>query len=153
MYARISRSEHPPATADRLAAELRSGTVPAVARSEGFLHGAWVSEVDEDEVVTLVLLDAHAGEIDLGTGPVERWDVLAFAGVLGGGWCLVHPLDGEALPNVIQTAVDRAVASAGTVGAVGLVHPDGRSGAVYAFSEPRPPEGHGGRLYRVLATA
>ena len=153
MYARIARSKHPAATADRLAVELRSGTVPAVARSEGFLHGAWLSEVDADEVVALVLLDADAREIRLGPGPVERWDVLAFAGVLAGGWCLVHPLDGDALPNVIQTAVDRAVASSGNVGAVGLVDPEGRVGVVYAFSEPRPPEGHGGRLYRVLATA
>jgi hypothetical protein len=66
----------------------------------------------------------------------------------------VHELSGDALPSVLQTAVDRATATAGSVGAVGLVDPDDeRRGAVYAFSQDRPAEGHGGRLYRVLTTA
>lgn len=153
MYACVAISRLSPASLERTREEIVARAVPGTSRVDGFLGGAWLADPESGEVVALMLLEDDVPELELGADTTERWDVKSFVGKLGGAWCLVHRLSGDALPSVLDAAVDWAVGTSGNVGAVGLVDREGRHGVVYAFSERRPSDSHGGRLYQVLATA
>src|SRR5688572_12140162 len=116
MHARVIQFRGPAPDEAALARELG-----ALAATDGFLTGARLAGVEGDHLGLELWRSASDLErLPAPRGEIERWEVLDFGGKLAGEWCVLHALDGDAVASVLETALDRARAQDGNLGAVAL---------------------------------